>query len=173
MNVLGLDLSLTAPGVAYGGTADTLRAPKDFEGVNRLRYWRDVFVQLFRGVGPNVVVLEGYSFGSHDTYARAIAELGGVVRLILADGRVPYAEVSPASLKKYAAGKGNAKKEAVTMAAVHRGGREFPDNNAADAWWLFQMGLAHYAPTDPRYVPMPVENRGALVKVNWPAVMPR
>lgn len=167
MKILGLDLSLTKPGIAYGTIAVTLDTPK-VKGVERLGYWRDVFGELFRNSHFDVVIMEGYSFGSHDSYARGIAELGGVVRLLMRDALVPYAEVAPTSLKKYATSKGNASKEAVTMAAVHRAGRVFSDNNASDAWWLMQMGLAHYTPDDPLCVSLPAVNRLALVNVEWP-----
>lgn len=169
MNILGLDLSLTKPGIAYGDRAETLRAPA-VQGVNRLSYWRDVFGALFRDNRYDAVVIEGYSFGSSGQAVIQIAELGGLVRLLMTDAGVPFVQIAPTKLKKYATGKGNAGKEQVTIEAVHRAGRTFTDNNAADAWWLMQMGLAHYAPADRRLVPMPVVNRGALVGVQWPGL---
>lgn len=169
MKILGLDLSLTKPGIAYGPIADTLRVPA-IKGVDRLSYWRDTFKHLFATVQPDVVVIEGYSFGSQGQSVVQIAELGGLIRLLMADTGIVWAEVAPATLKKYATGKGNSGKEQVTIAAVHRAGREFPDNNAADAWWLMQMGLAHYTPGDARLVEMPIVNRGSLTAVKWPDV---
>jgi crossover junction endodeoxyribonuclease RuvC len=96
-----------------------------------------------------------------------IGELGGVVRLALWEAKVPFVEIPPSCLKKYATGRGNAGKEDVLQAAVIRSGHTFADNNAADAWWLHQMGLAHYVPESPLLVKVPQLHREGLAKVAW------
>jgi len=116
---------------------------------------------------PSVVVIEGYSFGSKGAAVVNIGELGGVIRCHLWEARMPYVEIPPSCLKKYATGKGNASKDDVLQQAVMRSGHTFTDNNAADAWWLHQVALAYYEPTSPLLVKVPAGNREVLGKVAW------
>lgn len=164
MNILALDLSLTAPGVCLpDGWTGTLRVKE--HGMERLSLIRKRVFGYACDV--DVVVLEGYSFGSRGAAVVNIGELGGVVRLALYEARIPYVEVPPACLKRYATGRGNASKDDVLQQAVIRSGHAFEDNNAADAWWLWQLGLAHYAPKSPLLVRMPKGNQEGLAGVAW------
>jgi Holliday junction resolvasome RuvABC endonuclease subunit len=61
----------------------------------------------------------------------------GVVRLELIEQGIRYFTVPPASLKKFATGRGNCDKAAMILAAFKRGGVEFRDDNECDAWWLY------------------------------------
>ena len=63
----------------------------------------------------------------------------GVVRDMLIDLGIPYGDVGPSSLKKYATGKGNASKTDMSLAAMKRGGVEIAEDNQCDAWWLWVM----------------------------------
>lgn len=165
--VVGLDLSLTSPGVALmDGHAETWK-PRS-TGVERLAAFREwVIDEIVNKTDAQLVVIEGYSFGSRNGGER-IGEAGGVVRLALRDMRVPFVEVAPASLKRYATGKGNASKDEVLIAAVKRSDIAFTDNNQADAFWLRQMGLAHYEPS--AAVSMPKAHLSALEAVSWPSL---
>ena len=90
---------------------------------------------------PDAVFIEGFSFGSQ---GRAIYEIGGLgylVRHFLWTHGMPYCEVSPASLKRYATGHGNANKDEMIAEAVRRFHFPGTDNNAADAWLLLHMGM--------------------------------
>ncbi len=162
--VVGLDLSLTATGVAGGGGAFVLCPPGRLGGVERLDWYDTTLDRVLDGMDP-LVVLEGYSMGSKGRAVFNIGELGGVVRLLLWRGSIPFAEVAPGSLKKFATGKGNDKKDAVLVAAV-RAGYEGDDNNEADAWWLRQMGLYHLGVPE---VPITVYRTAAVKAVVWPA----
>lgn len=134
--------------------------------MERLAWIRDRIGQLL-GDSKALVILEGYSYGSKGAAVVNIGELGGVVRLMLYERGVPTVEIPPACLKKYACGRGNASKEDVLQAGVMRSGRTFADNNACDAWWLHQMGLAYYVPASPLLAKVPAGNREALLKVPW------
>ncbi len=168
-NVIGLDLSLTATGVAWHDGTNTLKSP--CKGMQRLAHLRDHLLAVCHGplgltVRVDLVVIEGYSMGTarQSSHAHGLGELGGVVRLSLWEAGVPYVDVPPACLKKYATGAGNSRKEAVLIAAVKRGA-EVRDNNEADAWWLRAMGMdALGFPT----VAVPQLHRKALVTVAWP-----
>ena len=76
-------------------------------------------------------------------------------------------DIPPTNRARYAAGKGNASKDLVLQQAVFRSGRVFDDNNAADAWWLWQMALAHYEPESRLLVKVPKTHLDGLTKVPW------
>ena len=73
--------------------------------------------------------------------------------------------MAPATLKRFATGKGNATKDATLAAAIRRFGFEGDDNNAADAWLLRAMGLAAYTGHGGGSAAYQLE---ALGKVAWP-----
>ena len=170
MRVVGLDLSLTATGIAVEDGTCTVKVRTT--GMQRLADVRDIVLDAYqpRFERPpdfgHLFVIEGYSMGTarQSSHAHGLGELGGVIRLALWEAGVPYVDVPPACLKKYATGKGNANKEAVLIAAVKRGA-EVKDNNEADAWWLRAMGMdALGSPI----VTVPALNRTALATVAWP-----
>ena len=161
MRVLGLDLALTATGYAYNDEVVGVFESRA-RGPRRLAEIRDALLDYI--YEAEVVVLEGYSFASQNK-AHQVGELGGVIRLSLYTSRVPYVEVPPAVLKKYATGKGNADKDAVLAAAIRRFDFAGDDNNAADAWILRAMGLAAYANRDGAVTDY---QREALGRITWP-----
>jgi crossover junction endodeoxyribonuclease RuvC len=170
MRVVGLDLSLTCTGVAVEegeGRSFTIE-PARRRGMERLDFIREgVLTYAAPGaLNADIVVIEGYSFNSKQG-GEHLGELGGVVRLALWDLGIRFVDVSPASLKTYATGKGNAKKEVVFAAAIRRLGYEGNDHNEADALWLRAMALDHYGE---QLVDMPQDHRRALEKVEWPTM---
>lgn len=185
MNVIGLDLSLRSPGVAFDDKPRTLLRSK-LDGGDLLKYWAKTFADLIDEVRPDLAVMESYAFGTNTIGHHAVVEMGGVVRLVLATKGVRYTTVTTQQMKKYATGKGGSPKGAkayerklpVIQAALANGvtlhsrtkrtGEVIYDDNAADAWWLYQMGLAHYAPDDERVRNVPAVNRSTLEKVSWP-----
>lgn len=160
MNVVGLDLSLTSTGIAYAdGTTCSITSKQ--RGAARLADLRNrIVAEVVYDGAPNLVAVEGYSYGSVNGGER-IGELGGVIRVALFDHGIPYVEVSPNSVKLYAAGVGNADKDKVLSAAVLRAGFEM-SNDEADAWWLRAMTLDFYGEPP---VAMPAKNRAALSAV--------
>lgn len=177
MKITALDLSLTATGYAIGSSEDPTAwrwkpeqlgtiATADHRGMHRLDLIRRRVLELVDGA--DVVVLEGYAYGSkRQSHTRAIAELGGVIRMTLYDLGFPYVEVPPASLKKYATGKGNAGKSDVLVEAVKRLEYNGSDHNEADALWLLEMALDEYGIIEGC---VPQTHREALEKVEWPAL---
>lgn len=179
MNVVGLDLSLTATGVATERGTEVLRT--DLRGCDRLAWIRDMVLPacgcFHNADGWNadpydirladIVVLEDYAY-SRSNQAHQIGELHGVIRLALHEAGIPVALVAPTARAKYATGKGKAGKAEVLAAAIRRLGYDGHDDNEADALWLRQMAIDHYGLTEPS-APMPAVNRAALDKVDWPA----
>ena len=178
MNIVGLDLSLTATGIATVAGCEVLRT--DLRGCERLAWLREM-VLVACGCFHNadgwqadpyddrladLVVLEDYAY-SRANQAHQIGELHGVIRLALHEAEIPVVLVAPTARAKYATGKGNAGKAEVLAAAIRRLGYDGHDDNEADAMWLRQMAIDHYGLTLPS-APMPAANRGALDKVDWP-----
>jgi Holliday junction resolvasome RuvABC endonuclease subunit len=163
VNVVGLDLGLTATGYASLQGSGTV-GPK-LRGVQRLS-WFYAWVERF--ARADLVVIEDYAFHGHMAHSHELGELGGVIRLRLLQLGVTFVAIVPSSLKLYATGKGNAKKEAVLAEAIRRLGYDGSDHNEADALWLRAMGMeAMGAPV----VAMPAVHRKALDKVDWPAIV--
>lgn len=164
MNVLGLDLSLTATGVALpDGRSATWSTTR--RGMERLDHLRGKVIDLLEAEPVHVVAIEGYSFNSKGNSIVNLGELGGVIRWTLWRFGFTYTDVPPPCLKKYATGAGNASKEAVLAAAIRRLGYEGHDHNQADALWLRAMALDHYGHP---VVTVPAAHRDALAKVAWP-----
>lgn len=159
--VLGLDLSLTATGIATPD-GELVVYSSGLRGPARLAAIRDHILTHTDHI--DLVVIEGYAFGRPNN-AAALGELGGVIRTALHEHHIPYVDVPPASVKKYATGRGNATKPDMRMALFQRAGIDERDDNAVDAWWLQAMGLDHLGHPP---VPMPATHRAALTKVTWP-----
>lgn len=173
--IMGLDLSLTRTGVALpDGSVTTIR-PRT-RGCERMVEIRDAVLALCRDYvtepipKADVVVLEGFSFGSNTRSVREIGGIGWVVRVALHEAGIPFAEITPATLKKFATGKGGgpgADKAAMQMAAVKRLGydSDAPDDNEVDALWLRAAGLQHYGHP---VCQLPQAQIDALSPVIWP-----
>ncbi len=166
--IVGIDLSLTATGVA--GDIPCVFHTK-MRGVERLAAIRDAILRVtdqgdrVTDQGDTLVVLEGYSYASGHQ-AHQLGELGGVVRLALHEAQVVYVDVPPSTLKKFATGKGNANKAAMGLAAARAGYDGPGDDNAIDAWWLQVMGF--YAAGGLRLNPTAYRDQ-AVATIDWPA----
>jgi Holliday junction resolvasome RuvABC endonuclease subunit len=162
LRVIGLDLSMTATGVALpdGGTLTV--KPKG-TGDRRLIVLRDALAHMVDGA--ELAVVEDMPARLQANAAKAIGFVHGTVRTLLLDLKVPYAVVPPATLKAYATGKGNADKTAMAIAALKRTGLEFGDDNECDAAWLRWAGLDWIG--HPEFS-LPVAQRDRLDKATWP-----
>lgn len=171
MNVIGLDLSLTSTGVASSlGAVTRIRSHPSAE-VSPFSRLRIIRAEVMGHVlCADLVVVEGLSLGSKSGQHLTRAGLWHLVMEAIDTAGIPWAEVAPTALKKYATGKGNADKDTVLLAAAKR----YPDhairgNDEADAVILAAMGADHLG------VPiatMPAVHRAALDKVAWPKTLP-
>ena len=149
---VGLDPSLTGFGVAaVGADVDQtwLIKPKKM-GVDRLIEVMfalgDIFVDL-QSSGSLIadVALEDTVRASYS--ASVLGELAAVVKLtchstLYGQARYPL-KVPPSTLKKYATGRGNAKKIEVVLSVYKHFGKEFKDDNEADAYVLARIAQGH------------------------------
>lgn len=157
MDVLGVDLSLTATGVADADGASVISHKG--EGIVRARLIGEDVLGWARG--KRLVVTE--AFGRLQGPAVFVIELHGIVKYLLDLEGIALAVVPIPTLKKFATGHGTAGKGEMLAAAIRRHGFEGFDDNAVDAFWLRQMGLAWIEKrTTPAY------QAEALTKVSWP-----
>jgi len=162
---IGLDLSLSSTGISCGDLLDTISSVQ--KGVERLQEVRDKIIALVSEIDNPIILVEGYSFGSRNSQAHSIGELGGVVRLSLYERSVPFVEIPPTVRAKFATGKGNAGKNEVMSSISARTGIVFSgkgSDDKCDAWILEEIGRTKYS--SPR-TQWPLENLKALEKVNW------
>lgn len=158
---VGIDQSLTG----FAVTAVNVDKPEAYEtwvyksphsGVRRLsdiRWWLMNKFDFLDSNGHRVVevAMEGTVLASHS--ALKLGELAGLVKLSIWDyfdgnlnSVIPYEEelrrplqIPPMTLKKYATGKGTAKKQEMLMQMYKRWNVEFNDDNAADSYALARL----------------------------------
>lgn len=148
---IGIDQSLTG----FALSAISSKNPKQhmtwvykspYFGIERLvdirQFLQDHFDYLEENNNEILdVAMEGTVLASQA--ALVLGELSATVRLTIFDyfndhRRFPL-KVPPMTLKKYAAGKGNAKKQEMLLQIYKRWGMEFLDDNAADAYALARL----------------------------------
>ena len=168
MNVVGLDLSISATGIAWADDrVETITtSPRDGAIEARIETIVDrvMGANAWTPYNADVVAIEDVPYGAHGTVP--LAMLHGVLRVHLHREGVPFVLIPPASLKKYATGRGNAKKPDLRMALYKRTGLDLADDNQVDAWWLRAMALDRYGHPA---LDMPATHRDALAKIEWPA----
>lgn len=172
LHIVGVDLSLTATGVAcrHGVGTITSNGHRDAtltDRHHRMMRLREEVLTWCRDA--DLVVIESPSLGSsaRHNHAHDRSGLWWLTVHALHASDIPVAAVTPASRAKYATGKGNASKDEVLAAVVRRYTEPaVGNNNEADALVLAAMG--HDALGDP-LVTLPATHRTALTAVTWPA----
>jgi Holliday junction resolvasome RuvABC endonuclease subunit len=101
-----------------------------------------VFVSGQETGGYDIVVFEGYSFGSKGRGVFSIAELGGVMKMFFFKKGVKPIIVPPTVLKKFVIGKGIGPKEVMLKEVFKKWNFDTSDNNLADAYSLMKFGEA-------------------------------
>lgn len=137
---IGIDQSLTGFAVTAlddDGSYYTRVYKSPYFGVERLADIQE-FLGKFVSDFPIVdVAMEGSVLQSHA--ALKLGELAGAVKLeLLKKDHYPL-QVPPMTLKKFASGKGNAKKQEMLLQMYKRWGVEFSDDNAADSYALARI----------------------------------
>lgn len=147
--VAGIDPSLTGTAVVVGGqdghAAREFTSKPSGQGLRRRLARFHTLVnevdKMLAEWAPELVLIEGYSFSSKGQMQLDRIEFGGLLRDRLASTVPNVVEVTPASLKKFATGRGNASKAEVVSALTHRYRSSFRTDNEADAYGLWQLGL--------------------------------
>jgi len=156
VHILGLDLSLTGTGyyrVMGGHETHGAIETKGLKGVERLVFIESQIWDVITAdgyidqdwPGPPKVFLEGYAY-ARPNQAHQIGELGGVVRRLLHINGIPYTEIAPAAVKKFATGKGNADKYKVMSAVAKHWDKHFDSTDECDAFVLARIGMSLLSP---------------------------
>lgn len=153
---LGLDLSLTGPGVVFIEkkprqkhntiTAVELVVPKDGVVWDRIDTITGQIDALLGDIGPpDVVTIENYGQGSHKNVAAFVKQVGvgTSVRMLLHHiYSLAWEELPPSSLKCFVTGNGKATKSQMCKQVASAWGYETKNDNIADAYGLAMFGLA-------------------------------
>lgn len=158
---VGIDQSLTgfamsAVSLSEPSCHKTIVYKSPYKGVQRLSDIQQVMYEFFRdlsdeGFSVTDIAMEGTVLASQS--ALVLGELSATVKLELYnhfEGIMNYFPeppqhlrtpllIPPMTLKKYATGKGTAKKQEMLMQIFKRWGVEFNDDNAADAYALARL----------------------------------
>jgi hypothetical protein len=151
---IGIDQSLTGFALTVLNVDDpshyiTWVYKSEFRGVKRLADISGWITKKLNTVKEHYIqdiAMEGTVLASHS--ALVLGELAATVKLTLwiyfkdydhqEHLRTPL-QIPPMTLKKYAAGKGNAKKQEMLMQIYKRWNIEFNDDNAADSYALARL----------------------------------
>lgn len=147
--ILGIDPSLTATGFCLLKNnrlfLQQVYRPKN-TGTDRLFEIEKKIEEVIASTAPDIVVIEGYAY-ARTKQAHQMGELGWAARRTMENLKNMYHyewfEVSPNSLKKFATGKGNSKKDTIMLYIYKRWKVEIVDNNIADAYILAKIGQAY------------------------------
>ena len=151
---IGIDQSLTGFALTVLNVDDpthhiTWVYKSEFRGVKRLAdisNWITVKLNSIKDHYIQDIAMEGTVLASQA--ALVLGELAATVKLTLwlyfrdydhQDHLRTPLQIPPMTLKKYAAGKGNAKKQEMLMQIYKRWGLEFNDDNAADSYALARL----------------------------------
>ena len=147
-NVLGIDASLTGTGITvfdlYCNKSDMTLVHNEAiqvksTGETRLKAIRDRIAEIISSWQIGYVAIEGYAF-ARANQAHQIGELGGVLRLFLHEQNIPFVEIAPSAVKKFATGKGNAQKHEVAAHVQKRWNVMFKTNDETDAYVIARIG---------------------------------
>ena len=142
---LGIDQSLLHTGICVLRPDGTLiellliEPGKVITGVDRLKYIRGKLRAVLAKHDIAVAVMEGYSYNSVG-HKFELGELGGMIKLELADVGVPFHVAAPTQLKQFVTSDGGASKDRVMQAILKQWGHDIRDDNLADAFGLASIG---------------------------------
>lgn len=176
--IIGIDFSISCPCLCFWDAGKS--APFSWDGcsfsylINKKKFER--FCGKFRGhphalyttneqryenitawamtqvVPGNLVFLEGYSFGSRAGMLFNIAELTGLLKHKMFKARIDFELVPPTTVKKFATGKGNARKEVMYESFYKETGFDLlkelnikvagtnPESDIVDSYFLAKYG---------------------------------
>jgi Holliday junction resolvasome RuvABC endonuclease subunit len=144
-SILGIDPSLTSTGLCvidhHGALIESTTLGSKKTGPARLVELRDALDAYFKQTMPTVCALEGYSFGSK--HAReAVAEWGGLIRVLLYEWKIPTLIVPPMTLKKFVLpSAGSLQKNRIALESYKRWNVSFQTDDECDAHALAQLAL--------------------------------
>lgn len=88
------------------------------------------------------VCIEGFSYNSRGKAISTQYGIGWITRVLLLLNDLKYTDIPPATLKKFASGKGNIKKDELAVEIFERWGFKHKSDNVRDAYVLAQIARA-------------------------------
>ncbi|RJE88600.1 hypothetical protein D3P07_11435 [Paenibacillus sp. 1011MAR3C5] len=149
MRFIGIDPS-TKTGVAIldrdGNLIDSMEITAKGKDPGRML---EIIEDTLSEVQPNdIVAIEGFAYGAKGSAVSIQYGLGWGIRTGLYSAGVRYMDVSPGTLKKYASGKGNTKKDELAVHIYKRWNFEHPSDNVRDAYVLAQIARGIVCPDE-------------------------
>lgn len=138
---VGIDPSLRTGFVAlspYGEVIEMKEIERDGDDPARMSDLIQAVVDAVHKT--DFVAIEGFGYASQKGFL--LGGIGWGIRIELYRRGIPYVDVAPSLLKKFAGAKGNAKKEQVVLEVYKRWGFEHDSNNVTDAYVLAQIARA-------------------------------
>lgn len=103
----------------------------------------DISNSVLKHIEPNsIICIEGFSYGSRGAGVSTQYGVGWLIRSDLFRSGQNYYEVSPSSVKKFATGKGNTKKDEMVLPIYKKWGFEHSSDNVRDAYVLAKIAQA-------------------------------
>lgn len=140
-NVLALDVATnTGFCCASGSGVWDLRPKRDESAGMRLIRFKAKLMDILKAEQINLVVFER-SAGFHQNAVIVQSELHGVLKLFCEENSIEYKAYSASEIKRFATGKGNAKKDQMITAAKEKYGINVLDDNHADALHIYHFAI--------------------------------
>jgi crossover junction endodeoxyribonuclease RuvC len=151
---IGIDPSTKTGFVALDEDGHVLRA-KELTGVGSQDPKRmitlidDIMAHIQK---DDFIVIEGFAYGAKGQGVAFQYGLGHGIRMALARRGHKFIEVTPSAVKKFAAGKGNTKKEDMVLPLFKQWGFEHSSDNVRDAFVLAEIARCLRFNHNARYV---------------------
>jgi len=147
MIVIGIDPSLTGTGIfiEYNDYAVVIKTKSSEDDANRMIKISKEIMRVINMYGNEDVKvgIEGFSMMSRGRGKGQLFGLGWVLRTKLKENNIPYIEIAPTMVKKFATGKGNCEKSLILKAVFKKWSFDVDDDNIADAY-VIQKIADHY-----------------------------
>lgn len=144
--IVGLDLAYSEKhGIGfsrYNGEFETFLINPPSGKLPLWKRFEGILKSILREISSeDIIFIEDYAYAQNSQSEAHLKELGGLVRWFVwkKTGGWPIA-INPGTLKKYATGKGNTKKNLILLEVFANFGEKFDDDNKADAYCLARLG---------------------------------
>ncbi|WP_028392741.1 crossover junction endodeoxyribonuclease RuvC [Bacillus cihuensis] len=105
--------------------------------------FEDIAQKILMQLEPDdLICIEGFSYGSRGQGVSTQYGVGWIIRYLLHFEGFKVIEIPPTSVKKFATGKGNVKKDAMVIPIYKRWGFEHDSDNVRDAYVLARIAEA-------------------------------
>ncbi len=147
MKILGIDPSLSSTGMYYQGRSHALQPDPKLSRVQRLGWIHGKIDDILSKIQPDLAAVEMYAFSVRSRSVTVMAEVGGVVRALLACHGIPQVEIAPIMWKSQMMGRAliHAKKVSVSERRFYlsfvekRYEKRFATTDEADAFMLAEF----------------------------------